>query len=140
MNRWWKKTPLRTEGDAMLYTGLMYQLMPYIKKTTQQIERFEDTAVANYVGYQKYVPKILVKSAFVFMPAKKDTERSNGILKNIVKLLDRSQVDFFYNPKLDYYSGILLYDLGDNEGFIEHAKFVAGMPEGALSQVHRDQF
>ena len=34
-------------------------------------------------------------------------------------------MNLYYRPKLDYYSGILLYDLGDNEGFIEHAKFVA---------------
>jgi Fe-S oxidoreductase len=34
-------------------------------------------------------------------------------------------VDFFYNPKLDDYSGVLLYDLGDQEGFVQHAKYVA---------------
>jgi Fe-S oxidoreductase len=126
MNTWWKKTPLRTEGDAMLFTGLMYQLMPYIKKTTHQIERFEGAFIANYVGYQKYVPKFLVKMAFIFMAVRKDKEQSNTILKSIVKLLDASHVNFFYSPKLDFYSGILLYDLGDNEGFIEHARFVAG--------------
>ena len=126
MNKWWKKTPLRPEGDAMLFTGLMYQLMPYIKKTTQQIERFEDTFIADYVGYQKYVPKWLVKTAFVFMASRKDKDQANTILKSIVKLLEASHVDFFYKPRLDFYSGILLYDLGDNEGFIEHAKFVAG--------------
>jgi Fe-S oxidoreductase len=26
---------------------------------------------------------------------------------------------------MDFYSGILLYDLGDQEGFVEHARFVA---------------
>ena len=126
MNKWWKDASLRTEGDALLFTGLMYQLMPYIKKTTHHIERYEDTALADYVGYQKYVPKLLVKSAFVFMADKEDKEKYNHILKSMVKLLERSGVNFFYKPKLDYYSGILLYDLGDNEGFIEHAKFVAG--------------
>ena len=125
MNKWWKKADLPTHGDTMLYTGLMYQLMPYIKKTTHQIERFEDTKLADYVGYQVYVPKMLVKSAFVFMADKKDKEYSNSILKAMVKLLKKSNVDVFYKPELDFYSGILLYDLGDNEGFIEHAKFVA---------------
>ncbi len=125
MNKWWKKADLPTQGDTMLYTGLMYQLMPYIKKTTHQIERFEDTKLADYVWLQKYAPKLLVKLAFVFMAGKKDKEASNNILKAMVKLLNKSDVNFFYNPKLDFYSGILLYDLGDNEGFIEHAKFVA---------------
>ena len=125
MNKWWKGANLPSQGDTMLYTGLMYQLMPYIKKTTHQIERFEDTKLADYVGYQKYVPKMLVKSAFVFMADQKDKEDSNNILKAMVKLLKKSNVNFFYKPELDFYSGILLYDLGDNEGFIEHAKFVA---------------
>ncbi len=125
MNKWWKDASLPTEGDALLYTGLMYQMMPYIKKMTHQIERFEDTKMADYVGYQKYVPKLLVKSAFAFMADKEDKEKFNHILRSMVKLLDRSGVNFFYRPKLDLYSGILLYDLGDIDGFIEHAKFVA---------------
>ncbi len=126
VNKWWKDTSISTEGDAMLFTGLMYQLAPYIEKTTKQIERFEDTFFANYVWLNKYVPKFLVKLAFVFMASKKDKQPFNDILKSVVKILVKSDVDFFYKPKLDYYSGILLYDLGDNEGFIEHAKFVAG--------------
>ena len=125
MNKWWKKAPLPSHGDAMLYTGLMYQLMPYIKKTTHQIEQFEDTKMGDYVWLQKYVPKLLVKLAFVFMAAKADRVASNDILKAMVKLLKKSDVNVFYKPELDFYSGILLYDLGDNEGFIEHAKFVA---------------
>ncbi|MBW1816361.1 MAG: (Fe-S)-binding protein [Deltaproteobacteria bacterium] len=126
VNTWWKKVPMRPEGDAMLYTGLMYQLAPFIAKTTKQIERFEDTTFGNYVWLNKYVPKFLVKTGFKFLATKKDKKRFHDILGSIVKILEKSQVDFFYKPKLDYYSGILLYDLGDNEGFIEHAKFVAG--------------
>ena len=40
-------------------------------------------------------------------------------------MLTKSGVDFFYHPEMDFYSGILLYDLGDQEGFVEHARFVA---------------
>ena len=157
MNKWWKDASLPTEGDAMLYTGLMYQMMPYIKKMTHQIERFEDTKMADYVGYQKYVPKLLVKSAFVFMADKEDKEKFNHILRSMVKLLDKSGVNFFYRPKLDYYSGILLYDLGDNDGFIAACQICsgkakkAGYPknyyrgsphhlrlESALSEIYRD--
>ena len=125
VNKWWKGADLPTQGDTMLYTGLMYQLMPYIKKTTHHIEQFEDSKMGHYVWLQKYVPKLLVKLAFVFMAGKGDRKACNGILEAVVKLLRKSQVDVFYNPKLDFYSGILLYDLGDNQGFIEHAGFVA---------------
>ena len=40
-------------------------------------------------------------------------------------MLTKSGADFFYHPEMDFYSGILLYDLGDQEGFVEHARFVA---------------
>ena len=125
VNKWWKGSDLPIQGDAMLFTGLMYQLMPFIKKTTHHIERFEDTKLADYVWLQKYVPKLMVKFGFLFMADKKDKEAGNHILNSMVKLLSKSNVNLFYRPKLDYYSGILLYDLGDNEGFIEHARFVA---------------
>ncbi len=125
VNKWWKEAHLPTDGDTMLFTGLMYQLMPFIKKTTRHIERFEDTRLAEYVWLQKYVPKLMVKLGFVFMADRKDKDASTRILTSMVKLLQKSNVDLFYRPKLDYYSGILLYDLGDNDGFIEHAEFVA---------------
>jgi Fe-S oxidoreductase len=125
VNRWWKKVPMRPEGDTMLYTGLMYQLSPYIARTTKIIERFEDTAMANYVGLNKYVPKFMVKMGFAFMAGKKDRQPFDHILQSIVKILEKSGVEFFYKPKLDIYSGILLYDLGDQDGFVEHAQFVA---------------
>jgi Fe-S oxidoreductase len=47
------------------------------------------------------------------------------MLHSIVKILNKSAVDFCYRPELDYYSGILLYDLGDIDGFTSHARFVA---------------
>ena len=34
-------------------------------------------------------------------------------------------MDFFYHPEMDFYSGVLLYDLGDQDGFVEHARLVA---------------
>ncbi|MBW1980890.1 MAG: (Fe-S)-binding protein [Deltaproteobacteria bacterium] len=125
INRWWKKASLPTTGDAMLYTGLMYQSVPYIEKTTAYLERYEDTALANYVGYGKYMPKFLVGLGFAFLASRQEKKKFNGMLLNVVKILEKSEVDFYYQPDLDFYSGILLYDLGDIDGFIEHARFVA---------------
>jgi Fe-S oxidoreductase len=42
-----------------------------------------------------------------------------------VEVLKKSKVDFYYRPELDNYSGVLLYDLGDLDGFIKHARSVA---------------
>jgi Fe-S oxidoreductase len=43
----------------------------------------------------------------------------------VVKILQASGVSFGYKPELDEYSGVLLYDLGDQESFVEHAVYVA---------------
>jgi Fe-S oxidoreductase len=125
INRWWKKASLPREGDALLFTGLMYQLLPYIEGTTRYLERYEDTFAARCVRFGRYVPKSFMGLGFVFMASQREKKRCNAILHDIVAILARSGVDFGYRPELDFYSGILLYDLGDLEGFVDHASFVA---------------
>jgi Fe-S oxidoreductase len=124
-NAWWKDATVKKDGDALLFTGLMYQFLPYIDKTTQYLERYEDTDWANYLPYMKYIPKVLSGAGLALMTSGKEKKKSSQILQNIVKILKKSNVDFGYKPELDDYSGILLYDLGDQDGFVQHAKFVA---------------
>jgi Fe-S oxidoreductase len=125
INRWWKKASLPREGDALLFTGLMYQSVPYIEGTTRYLERYEDTPAARYVGFGRYVPKSLVGLGFAFMVSRQEKKRCNAILHDIAGILTRSGVDFGYRPELDFYSGIVLYDLGDLDAFVDHARFVA---------------
>ena len=125
MNRWWKGTDLPAEGDAMLFTGLMYQSVPYIEMTTRHLERYEDSTLADYVKYGKYMPKFLVGLGLALLSSREEKKKSSDMLHSIAKILTRSKVDFFYNPELDHYSGVLLYDLGDIDGFVSHARFVA---------------
>jgi hypothetical protein len=47
INTWWKKTKLPQKGDALLFTGLMYQFAPYIETSTSYLARFEDTRWAD---------------------------------------------------------------------------------------------
>jgi Fe-S oxidoreductase len=126
MNRWWKGLQLPQTTDTVLYTGLMYQALPYIEQTTRILEQFEDSRWARFVGYGRFAPKRLSGVGLHFMASSQEKARASGMLKNIVKVLQRSGVSFGYHPKLDFYSGILLYDLGDMDGFLEHARFVAG--------------
>jgi Fe-S oxidoreductase len=125
INRWWRDIPMRREGDAMLFTGLMYQSVPYIEQTTRHLARLEDSFWARYVGLGKYVPSFLVALGFRFMATDREKKKFDSMVRDIYKILVKSNVDFFYRPELDYYSGILLYDLGDEEGFSRHAAFVA---------------
>jgi Fe-S oxidoreductase len=125
INTWWRGLPLRREGDALLFTGLMYQSIPFIEKTTSYLARYEDTLWARGVRYGKYAPRFFVNQGFRFLARWEDRAKFNGMVRDIHKILVKSNVDFFYRPELDYYSGILLYDLGDEEGFARHASFVA---------------
>jgi Fe-S oxidoreductase len=125
INTWWRGLPLRREGEALLFTGLMYQSVPYIEHTTRHLARLEDTFWARYVRYGRYLPAFLVGLGFRFMATPDEKQKFNGMVRDIHKILVKSNVDFFYRPELDYYSGILLYDLGDEEGFSRHATFVA---------------
>jgi Fe-S oxidoreductase len=135
-NTWWKNTTLDRDGDALLFTGLMYQFLPYIDQTTHYLERYEDTNWANYLPYTKYIPKLLSGVGLALMTSGKEKKRSSQILQNIVKILQKSNVDFGYKPELDDYSGILLYDLGDQEGFVQHAKFVvANLKKAGIKKI-----
>jgi Fe-S oxidoreductase len=130
INTWWKEAGgfTRRPGDALLFTGLMYQAIPYIEATTGYLERLEGTRWANLLRFgslSRYVPSFLVSQGFSWMTSRSERQKFNGILGSISRVLKKSGVNFFYHPDMDFYSGILLYDLGDQEGFVEHARFVA---------------
>jgi Fe-S oxidoreductase len=125
INTWWKKASVPQRGDALLFTGLMYQFVPYIEKSTSYLTRFEDTPWANYLKYGKYVPKLLSGLGLAAITPGREKKKFNSILMDIVTLLNKSKVDFFYDPRLDDYSGVLLYDLGDQDSFVQHARYVA---------------
>ncbi len=130
INTWWREAPgfTRRPGDALLFTGLMYQAIPYIEATTRYLERLEGSRWADYLRFarlSRYIPSFLVGRGFALLTSKAEKKQFNGILHSICRFLTKSGVDFFYHPDMDFYSGILLYDLGDQEGFVEHARFVA---------------
>ncbi len=106
----------------------MYQAIPYIEATTRYLERLEGSRWADYLRFarlSRYIPGFLVGRGFALLTSRAEKKQFNGILHSICRLLQKSGVDFFYHPEMDFYSGILLYDLGDQEGFVEHARFVA---------------
>ncbi|RLC03602.1 MAG: (Fe-S)-binding protein, partial [Deltaproteobacteria bacterium] len=126
VNQWHKGTNLPQQGDAMLFTGLMYQFVPYIEKSTMYLAKYEDTSMADYIRFAKYMPSYLSGIGLSMITSGTEKKKYNAILRNIAKILKASEVDFFYRPDLDDYSGVLMYDLGDQEGFVKHARYVAG--------------
>ena len=125
VNQWHKGMKLPQQGDAMLFTGLMYQLVPYIEKSIPYLAKYEESSLAGHIRLAKYVPSTLSGLGLAMITAGIEKNKYNNILQDITKILKVSKVDFFYRPDLDDYSGVLLYDLGDQEGFIRHARYVA---------------
>lgn len=126
-NTWWKDAGgfTRRPGDALLFTGMMYQAIPYIEATTRYLERLEGSSWADYLRFSRLVPASLRGRGLAALTPGADKKKFNGILHTICRVLKKSEVGFFYHPEMDFYSGILLYDLGDQEGFVAHAKYVA---------------
>ncbi|MDD2903255.1 MAG: (Fe-S)-binding protein [Syntrophales bacterium] len=125
-NTWWKDAGgfTRRPGDALLFTGLMYQAIPYIEATTRYLERLEGSSWAGYLRYSRFLPASLRGRGLAALTSAAGKKKFNGILHTICRLLKKSGAGFFYHPEMDFYSGILLYDLGDQDGFIKHAQFV----------------
>ncbi len=129
INTWWKKWDggklslignnrnIKNIKDTMLFTGLLYQLTPYIDRLVDYLYKLENT-------FLEKVTMFIPSSYLRFLRPHKEVEYFNGIVRKIATLTKHA-VDFQYNPDLDFYSGILLYDMGDDEGFAKHASFVA---------------
>jgi Fe-S oxidoreductase len=126
-NTWWQDAGgfTRRAGDALLFTGLMYQAIPYINATNRYLERLEDSRWADYLRLGRFLPAFLLGRGLSILASGAEKKKYNGILHSICQVLRKSGAGFFYHPEMDFYSGILLFDLGDQEGFVEHSKFVA---------------
>ncbi len=144
LNTWYGGEGLHKKGEWMLFTGLMYQFVPYIESATGYLEQYEDSelaeraqnhpALAKYLEYKDFVPNVvggLGLSLFVLLKAGEEKRRTDRVLKDVTGLLRRSGVNFGYDPDLDDYTGVLLYDLGDQDGFVRHARKVAKKLEKA---------
>ena len=126
VNTWWKdEQGLEKGGETLLVTGLMYQFVPFIETATSQLERFEDTKWMTWLPYARLVPPWISGIGLALMTPGQAKRKASQYVKNIVTVLRKSGKRFGYRPDLDEYSGILLYDLGDQENFVRHAKRVA---------------
>ena len=98
VNTWYKDQDLPDDGEYLLYTGLMYQFTPYIEKSTQYLESFEDTSKARYLKYARYVPGYLSGTGLALMTRAREKSEAGQPLKNVVRLLQAVQGEFWLPP------------------------------------------
>ena len=123
---WAEEIDIPRGGDTILYTGQLYQLVPYIDSLVTYIEKFsEKNRMLLKIGV--YLNKMFNITRFAARPPKDDIIRQNNVLKNIATLLKAFGVEYGYLYEDELYSGVLLYDLGVDDVFAKHAKKVYGI-------------
>ncbi|MCE4605776.1 MAG: (Fe-S)-binding protein [Desulfurococcales archaeon] len=112
-------------GDYMLYTGGLYQLIPYINSLVSQLEVLTDRRKTGALAlrFAKTFSKLIDLSK-IAKPRKEDVAYADSILRGIIALLNSAGVTYGYLYEDDMYSGILLHDMGLEQDFSEHARKV----------------
>jgi len=122
--KWTEGLGLPRGGKTVLYTGMMYQLIPYIEGLVKAEMKFGDSWLARYTGLGRRVNRIVNISAFMARPSAKERAVYDQVPINVVHLLRKAGVEFGALYEDDLYSGALAYDLGLDEVVVEHAKRV----------------
>lgn len=112
-------------GHTILYTGLLYQMMPYLNASIKVLERLEESKAGKMiVKMSKIVSKIIDPSSLIKMISEKERDYQHDIIKRIAYLLKIAGINFSYLYESEMYSGVLLYDLGLDELFQQHIQTV----------------
>lgn len=122
--RWARGLGLPRGGETVLYTGLTYQLVPYIAAMGKAQGIIEDSPLADFAGVGRVVNKFINISGFMAIPQKHMQENFDRVLVNVAALLKQAGVEFGYLYEDDLYSGALIYDLGVDEVLEQHARKV----------------
>jgi Fe-S oxidoreductase len=125
--RWARELELPRGGETVLYTGLMYQLIPYIERLVDLELRLGDSPLARLSGLARRVNTVVNGAALVARPPVAERAEYDRVPTNVARLLHLAGVEFGYLYEDDLYSGALAYDLGSDEVVAAHAHRVAGL-------------
>jgi len=104
----------KESGEFTLYTGMLYQMVPYINRINSIMKILEN-------GFERIAFFVHPLSKFLKLTSKDDYYI--GILRKIWEILEK-EVDFSYYPDIDLYSGVILYEMGCDRDFVEYANIV----------------
>jgi Fe-S oxidoreductase len=123
--RWARGLNLPRGGETVLYTGLMYQLIPSIEALAGQLALFEDSTLTRFFGLGRRVNQFINLSFFMALTASREMKAENDrVLRNIAGLLKKGGVEFGYLYERELYAGALVYDGGLDQSFGIHARRV----------------
>ena len=122
--KWTEGLGLPRGGETVLYTGMMYQLIPYIEGLVAAETKLGDSWLAKFTGLGRRINRIVNVSAFMARPSADERARYNEVPVNVAHLLRAAGIEFGALYEDDLYSGALAYDLGLDEVVAEHAQRV----------------
>lgn len=122
--RWARGLGLPSGGETVLYTGMMYQLIPYIEGLVRAEKRLGDSPLAKLTSLARKINRLINVSAFMVWAPAKLKAIYDQVPIDVALLLKQAGVEFGYLYEDDLYSGALAYDLGADEAVAEHARRV----------------
>jgi Fe-S oxidoreductase len=125
--RWARDLDLPRGGETVLYTGLMYQLIPYIERLVAIEQRLGNTPLARLTGLGRRLNRLVNGVAFVARPSARERAEYDRIPANVARLLRQAGVQFGYLYEDDLYAGALTHDLGADDVVAVHARRVAAL-------------
>ncbi len=122
--RWAQGLNIPREGETVLYTGHMYQLIPAISALADKMAFFENSWITKFFGLGRFVNKFINLAWFMARTDSDQVKQYNDILRKIARLLQAAKVDFGYLYEEEMYSGALVHDAGVDDAFKQHAQRV----------------
>ncbi|RLF98782.1 MAG: (Fe-S)-binding protein [Thaumarchaeota archaeon] len=128
LTSWAYDLEIPRDKEVVMYTGGLYQLVPYIQSTVNYLEGLEGRkGVGLAVKIGKALRKVIDFAKVIAKPSRDAVKRQMDILKAIALALRKINVDFGYLYEEEPYSGVLLHDLGMEDEFKKHAKLVVDL-------------
>ena len=124
---WTRGLNLRRGGPTVLYTGQMYQLIPYIERLVAAEQWVTGTPLARLTGLGRRVNRFVNVTAFFARPPARERAEYDQVPRDVARLLADAGVDFGCLYRDDLYSGALAHDLGLDEAVAVQAKLVSAV-------------
>jgi Fe-S oxidoreductase len=122
--RWTRGLGLPRGGETVLYTGQMYQLIPYIEGLVRTEQRLGNSPLARLTPVGRRLNRLVNLSAFMARPSRREREEFDRVPRAVARLLRDAGVEFGCLFEDDLYSGALAHDLGLDELVAAHAQRV----------------
>ncbi len=125
--RWARQLGLPKGGPTVIYTGMMYQIIPYIGSLSRLQARVGASSLARFSGLARIANRASrgYGLTLVARPAREERAELDRVPANVVRLLRQAGVDLGYLYEDDLYTGALAYDLGSDQVVASHARRVA---------------